>query len=189
MIIVPHLWTRESCESGLVSKLQPAEMVIINLIGTWPVERVDCWQKGRSRGQRLAGSVGPSQKEESMKKGSRVSIMIAEMYCLLFARYDANCTSYQLAHLNLTTSLRGRICFSIFQMRKWKTICIKPKESGSRVQAPAIIPHPPTMEYIHMYVCIYYTCIYNVHAYIMYMHISCTCTDNIHAYLILMYHQ
>ena len=65
------------------------------------------------------------------------------------ARYDANCTSHQLAHLNITTSLRDRICFPIFQMRKWrKTICIKPKEPGSRVQAPAIIPHHPTMEYI-----------------------------------------
>lgn len=81
--------------------------------------------------------------------------MTAEMYCLLYARYDADCTSHQLAHLNLTTSLRGRICFSIYQMRKWrKTICIKPKQSCSRVQASAIIPHHPTMEYIHMYVSI-----------------------------------
>ena len=63
-------------------------------------------------------------------------------------------------------------------MRKWKTIYIKPKDCGSRVQASAIILHPPTMEYIHMHVCIYCICIYNVHASIMYMHIS-----------ILMYHQ
>ena len=71
-------------------------------------------------------------------------------YCLLGAMLNA---LFVFSHLNLTTSLRDRICFPIFQMRKWrKTICIKPKEPGSRVQAPAIIPHHPTMEYICMYV-------------------------------------
>ena len=91
------------------------------------------------------------------------------------------------SHLNLTTSLRGRICFSIFQMRKWKTIYIKPKDCGSRVQAPAIILHPPTMEYIHMHVCIYCICIYNVHASITCMHPYCTCIYIVHASIMCMH--
>ena len=77
-------------------------------------------ERGKQRTEISWVSRTQSKRKEHEKR-IKSEQMIAEMYCLLYARCDADCTSHQLAHLNLTTSLRDRICFSIYQMRKWES--------------------------------------------------------------------
>ena len=108
--------------------------------------------------------------------------MIAEINCLRYARHYSKCTLHQLSPLNLTTTLRSRRIFTIFQMRKWRnrevnelaqgyadwkwhSWAMKPNSLAVESMLLWFTPYRPVMEYVKAYVCMYvYVCV-NVYAY------------------------